>query len=360
MDRKVLLLITANVILAALLGTIVGVYMKSGSATGRDALLERIASLADSMDARCGVAVIFDDGDTLSYSGGHFCIAGSASGRLPEADASARFQVSAYDRFSVPDVSGRFLVTDTSCRFPVDVSPDDCFPMASVFKFHQALAVCDRLMRAGVSLADEVYVEKADLAENTWSPLRDEYPCGDRFTYRELLAYTLQQSDNNVCDFLFRTICSPAGTEEYIRSLGIDDFAVVCDEKTMHDDLSACYANWSTPRSAARLLETFYAIRDSDDYTRFIWQTMSGCSTGTGRIPGYISGQVSRIARKTGTGDRDASGRIMEVNDMGVVVLPDGRHFCVAVFVTGAGCGMEECEEFIAAVSQAVLLQEFV
>ena len=209
-------------------------------------------------------------------------------------------------------------------------------------------------------LSGKVLLTGDDLPENTWSPLRDEYPDGGIFSYSDLLVRTLQQSDNNVCDFLFRTICSPAGTEEYIRSLGVDDFAVVCDEKTMHDDLSACYANWSTPRSAARLLETFYAIRDSDDYTRFIWQTMSGCSTGTGRIPGYISGQVSRIARKTGTGDRDASGRIMAVNDMGVVVLPDGRHFCVAVFVTGAGCGMEECEEFIAAVSQAVLLQEFV
>ena len=312
MDRKIILLITANVVLAAILGVIIGMYLKSGQ---EDCLRDddpygqlrvKVASLADSLDAIAGVAVIFDNGDTLSYNG------------------------------------------------------DVRFPMLSVFKFHQSLAVCDSLRRAGMPLSGKVLLTGDDLPENTWSPLRDEYPDGGIFSYSDLLVRTLQQSDNNVCDFLFRTICSPAGTEEYIRSLGIDDFAVVCDEKTMHDDLSACYANWSTPRSAARLLETFYAIRDSDDYTRFIWQTMSGCSTGTGRIPGYISDQVSRIARKTGTGDRDASGRIMAVNDMGVVVLPDGRHFCVAVFVTGAGCGMEECEEFIAAVSQAVLLQEFV
>ena len=319
MDRKVFLLVTANVVLAALLGTIVGVYMKSGSAPGRDALLERIASLADSMDARCGVAVIFDDGDTLSYTGGHSRIGGSASG-----------------------------------RFPVAASPGECFPMASVFKFHQALAVCDRLMRSGVSLDTEVSVGKADLAENTWSPLRDEYPYGGRFTYGELLAYTLQQSDNNVCDFLFRTVCDVSRTDSYIRSLGIDDFAIACDEETMHDDLSACYSNWTTPLAAAALLEKFYSVRDSSEYTGYVWKLMSDCRTGQNRIPGHISGKVSQIAHKTGTGDIDADDRIMAVNDIGVVLLPDGRHYSIAVFVSDAAAGMEECEEFIAKVSEAV------
>lgn len=319
MDRKVFLLVTANVVLAALLGTIVGVYMKSGSAPGRDALLERIASLADSMDARCGVAVIFGDGDTLSYTGGHSRIGGSASG-----------------------------------RFPVAASPGECFPMASVFKFHQALAVCDRLMRSGVSLDTEVSVGKADLAENTWSPLRDEYPYGGRFTYGELLAYTLQQSDNNVCDFLFRTVCDVSRTDSYIRSLGIDDFAIACDEETMHDDLSACYSNWTTPLAAAALLEKFYSVRDSSEYTGYVWKLMSDCRTGQNRIPGHISGKVSQIAHKTGTGDIDADDRIMAVNDIGVVLLPDGRHYSIAVFVSDAAAGMEECEEFIAKVSEAV------
>ena len=319
MDRKVFLLVTANVVLAALLGTIVGVYMKSGSAPGRDALLERIASLADSMDARCGVAVIFDDGDTLSYTGGHSRIGGSASG-----------------------------------RFPVAASPGECFPMASVFKFHQALAVCDRLMRSGVPLDTEVSVGKADLAENTWSPLRDEYPYGGRFTYGELLAYTLQQSDNNVCDFLFRTVCDVSRTDSYIRSLGIDDFAIACDEETMHDDLSACYSNWTTPLAAAALLEKFYSVRDSSEYTGYVWKLMSDCRTGQNRIPGHISGKVSQIAHKTGTGDIDADDRIMAVNDIGVVLLPDGRHYSIAVFVSDAAAGMEECEEFIAKVSEAV------
>lgn len=357
MDRKVFLLVTANVVLAALLGTIVGVYMKSGRAPGRDAILERIASLADSVDARCGVAVIFDDGDTLSYTGGHSRIAGSSSGRflLPDPDDSGRFSVpEASCRVPESDASCVFPVSDASGRFPVAASPGECFPMASVFKFHQALAVCDRLMRSGVSLDTEVSVGKADLAENTWSPLRDEYPYGGRFTYGELLAYTLQQSDNNACDFLFHTVCDVSRTDSYIRSLGIDDFAIACDEEAMHDDLSACYSNWTTPLAAAALLEKFYSIKDSSEYTGYVWKLMSDCRTGQNRIPGHISGKVSQIAHKTGTGDIDDDDRIIAVNDIGVVLLPDGRHYSIAVFVSDAAAGMEECEEFIAKVSETV------
>ena len=243
------------------------------------------------------------------------------------------------------------------CLKPPAASPSltgECFPMASVFKFHQALAVCDRLMRSGVSLDTEVSVGKADLAENTWSPLRDEYPYGGRFTYGELLAYTLQQSDNNACDFLFHTVCDVSRTDSYIRSLGIDDFAIACDEEAMHDDLSACYSNWTTPLAAAALLEKFYSVKDSSEYTGYVWKLMSDCRTGQNRIPGHISGKVSQIAHKTGTGDIDADDRIIAVNDIGVVLLPDGRHYSIAVFVSDAASGMEECEEFIAKVSETV------
>ena len=95
-------------------------------------------------------------------------------------------------------------------------------------------------------------------------------------------------------------------------------------------------------------------VRDSSEYTGYVWKLMSDCCTGQNRIPGHISGKVSQIAHKTGTGDIDADDRIMAVNDIGVVLLPDGRHYSIAVFVSDAAAGMEECEEFIAKVSEAV------
>lgn len=305
-DRRIALLVILNVVLAAALGTVIGMYVKSGGlddtrdAVTLDQVSAQIGALADSIDARVGVAVIFEDGDTLSYAGG------------------------------------------------------DIFPMLSVFKFHQALAVCDCLRSSGRSLTDKVNLSRNDLAENTWSPLRDEYPEGGSFSFAELLDRTLRQSDNNVSDFFFKTLCDIDSTDNYIRSEGIGDFAISCDERMMHEDPSRCYDNWTTPVSAAVLLDRFYKVRDLDEYNAFIWQTMAMCDTGRERIPKYISGNAIQIAHKTGTGDVDAGGRIMAVNDIGVVALPDGRHYSIAVFVTDAFCDMAECEEFIAKVSQSV------
>lgn len=75
-DRRIALLVILNVVLAATLGTVIGMYVKSeGLDDTRDAVTldqvsAQIGALADSIDARVGVAVIFEDGDTLSYAGG--------------------------------------------------------------------------------------------------------------------------------------------------------------------------------------------------------------------------------------------------------------------------------------------------
>ena len=123
----------------------------------------------------------------------------------------------------------------------------------------------------------------------------------------------------------------------------------------MHSDRTACLRNWTTPLSAVRLLEVFWDRRDSDEYHRFVWDTMSGCETGQERIPGRIAGRVQTIAHKTGTGDMLSDGRVSAVNDIGIVVLPDGRHFSLAVFVCDAACTMLQCESLIADIAGLLL-----
>ena len=122
----------------------------------------------------------------------------------------------------------------------------------------------------------------------------------------------------------------------------------------MHENLSDCYRNCTSPVSAARLMAWFYSRRDSGPYSAFLWNTMSGCATGQSRIPKYISGKASAIAHKTGTGDVLPDGRIIGVNDLGLVELPDGRYFAIAVFVSDAASTTQECEEFIALAAEAV------
>ncbi|MDO5321912.1 MAG: hypothetical protein Q4F39_05960 [Bacteroidia bacterium] len=61
---------------------------------------------------------------------------------------------------------------------------------------------------------------------------------------------------------------------------------------------------------------------------------MAKCNTGTSRIPKYIS-----------------DGTVTGINDIGCIILPDGSHFNLAVFIKDAECGPEECEELIALIA---------
>lgn len=270
------------------------------TAADRTELRAEIAALAGGVDAGVGVAVIFPDGDTLTLNG------------------------------------------------------DRDFPLMSVFKFHQAMAVCDWLRQRGIPLSEKVAVTHLDLEEDTWSPLRDAHPEGGSFSYAELMTYTLVSSDNNACDILFRKTLGVGPVQQYVESLGIGGFTIECNEAMMHEDLMNCYRNVSTPMSAARLMEKFWQMRDDDEYTRFIWDTMVQCGTGGGRIPARISDSAETIAHKTGTGDALPDGRIIAVNDAGAVVLPDGRCLFLAVFVSDAACSMDRCEALIADIAAAV------
>jgi beta-lactamase class A len=70
-------------------------------------------------------------------------------------------------------------------------------------KFPQALYVADFLIRSNFDLNTEVIVRKDELLQDTWSPMVKAFEGEKAFTYSELLALSLQQSDNNACDILF-------------------------------------------------------------------------------------------------------------------------------------------------------------
>ena len=162
------------------------------------------------------------------------------------------------------------------------------YPMMSVFKFHQALAVADHLAKSGKHLSDRIHIEPEDLQKDTYSPLRDKFPDGNfDISIAELLQYTLQLSDNNACDILFKYIAGVNETDDFIRSLGLEKFSISANEDDMHKDLSRCYDNWSTPLDAARLLEIFIT-QDvlQEEYGDFMW---SSCSKRTVCLSQYIS-----------------------------------------------------------------------
>lgn len=244
-----------------------------------------------------------------------------------------------------------FNGTDT-----LTVNNDNRYPLMSVVKFHQALAVADTLTALSETVDHKVLVTPEDLKPNTYSPMRDRYPQGNvTLPLRTLLEYTLQQSDNNACDLLFRLYGGPQATDRYIRSLGLTDFAVQVTEDDMHRDTQTCYDNWSTPFEAVRLLEIFLKKPlFAQPIQEFLKTTLMECKTGTDRLPAALAGTGARIGHKTGTSDQDASGRWTAINDMGFVLLPDGRYYTIAVFVKHSRESAENTARIIADISRLV------
>jgi beta-lactamase class A len=59
------------------------------------------------------------------------------------------------------------------------------------------------------------------------------------------------------------------------------------------------------------------------------------------------------VAHKTGSSDTNDEGMTYAVNDIGIVVLPDGRKYSIAVFVTNSYEKNEDSEKIIADISKA-------
>ena len=134
------------------------------------------------------------------------------------------------------------------------------YPLMSVMKYHQALAVAHYLEQRDLPLSTHIRIEKQDLCPDTYSPLRDKYPNGGiSLSIGELLTYTLQLSDNNACDILFEYIGGTASANQYLQTLGIEGFSISATENNMHQNPERCYENWSTPLSAARFMDSLIA-----------------------------------------------------------------------------------------------------
>ena len=237
----------------------------------------------------------------------------------------------------------------------VNGSPD--YPLMSVMKLHQAVAVAGILEGRGLPLTTTVHIYVQDLKAGTWSPLRDARPGGGfDMSVAELLRYTLQQSDNNACDILFDRFAAPEHVDSIIRSMGFRDFRIAATEDEMHRDLKKCRENVSSPLSAADLMDRLASgtLPLGKEYADFIRSTLLECRTGLNRLPLPLEGSGALIGHKTGTSDREADGRWTGINDVGFVLLPDGRSYTLAVFISDSALGMEENEKLIADISGAV------
>ena len=102
---------------------------------------------------------------------------------------------------------------------------DKRYEMNSVMKFPQAIYVAHFLDSCNISLDQRMTVKKKDLEQNTWSPMLKMIDEEREFSYGELLALSLQQSDNNACDLLFELCGGPKDVQNYLLTWVLRTYA---------------------------------------------------------------------------------------------------------------------------------------
>ncbi len=237
----------------------------------------------------------------------------------------------------------------------IEVNGNKPFPMLSVYKFPIAVALVDYLRFGNEICPDTILLTREDLKPDTYSPMREKYEGQDTIPLPlyDIMAYALQQSDNNASDILLKLMGGADNAMLSLKRLGIENVNVVSTEAEMHDNPDLCYANSATPVAMAKLLDSFDHDFD-DQYTRKVKQLMETCATGTNRLAMPLTCTNAIIGHKTGTGFTLPDGRLMAINDVGYVHLPDGRSYSMAVFIQNFGYGLPQTEPIIAEISKIV------
>lgn len=214
---------------------------------------------------------------------------------------------------------------------------DSCvYPLMSVFKVHQALAVCERLDREGSTLDTLLTFRRSDLDPATWSPMMKDHPePALTMPVASLLRYSLVQSDNNASNVLFSRLVDVHETDSFIATLiPRARFRITYAESEMSADHAKAYGNRTSPLGAAMLMDRLFTgsivSREKQD---FITECLYGCATGEDRISAPLLGMDGvTIAHKTGSGYTD-DGILAACNDVAFIQLPGGMHYTLTIFI---------------------------
>ena len=208
-------------------------------------------------------------------------------------------------------------------------------PMQSVFKYHIALAVLDLVDQGKLSLDQKVFIKKSELLPNTWSPIREKNPEGNfEMPISELIEYSVAMSDNVGCDVLLRLIGGPKVVHDFLISKGAKDTQIVYNEELMQSAWKNQYENYTTMKSATKLLKDFYKGKIlSEKSTEFLLAVMYRTSTGLNKIVEQLP-KFAKVAHKTGSSGKNDAGLTGAENDIAIITLPNGKTYAIAIFVS--------------------------
>ena len=228
-------------------------------------------------------------------------------------------------------------------------------PMQSVFKYHIALAVLDLVDQGKLSLDQKVFIKKSELLPNTWSPIREKNPEGNfEMPISELIEYSVAMSDNVGCDVLLRLIGGPKVVNDYIVSKGVKNTQIVYNEELMQSEWKNQYENYTTMKSATKLLKDFYKGKIlSKKSTEFLLAVMYRTSTGLNKIVEQLP-KYAKVAHKTGSSGKNDAGLTGAENDIAIITLPNGKTYAIAIFVSDSTESYDVTCKLISDISKVV------
>ena len=237
----------------------------------------------------------------------------------------------------------------------ININENFHYPMLSVFKFPIALTVLSEVDKGNFKLNQKVKILSKDLLPDTWSPIREKFPNGTTMTISDIVKYTVAQSDNNGCDILLRLLGGTAVVEKFLLQNQINDIAIKVNEEDMHREWEIQFQNWATPIALTNLLTKYY-LNDmlSKRSYKFLWKTMVETSTGGNRIKGQLP-RGTVVAHKTGTSFTNDKNVTAAVNDIGIIILPNGSPIFISVLVSNSAEDSVTNEKIISDIAKKTL-----
>jgi beta-lactamase class A len=233
----------------------------------------------------------------------------------------------------------------------LSVNGDKYYTIMSVVKFPQALYVMHLVDEGKLKLDQTVHFSKEEFARETHSPMRDDRKGqASDIPLSEVLSYAVGKSDNIACDKLFALSGGIEPTEAFLRKY-IKDIAI----GTTYADMmkNGIGKNKSTPKASAQLLKLFFEGKILSAKSRdFIWNIMATTTYAPDRLKGLLP-KDAVVGHKTGTYFTDRL-PYEAINDIGITVLPDGKHYAIAVYVNNSWEKPEAVYRTIAELNKAV------
>lgn len=256
------------------------------------------------------------------------------------------------------------------------------FPMASTFKIAVAGAIFARIDKGELTLDQMIAVEPAMIVNSAGVAEQTPHP-GVALSIHNLLELMLTRSDNSATDVLTAQAGGPAAVTAWLRSVGVTDqrvdsdtahvifraFGITPGSGTFAEQVEAAFAadpakrdqninrtpnasfngdprDSSTPAAMLDLLLKIEAGKAlSVESTKTLLAIMERCHTGEDRLKGRLP-EGTVVAHKTGS--------LMSIaNDVGLVTLPDGSKFAIAVYIKGDTKDTEVQDRVIADLARA-------